>query len=106
MKEVPTGLAAVAKKLGADCRAVPEEEYGMPVAASAAMKKPEGSISEPFLVFVSFPEGALDLCLAAMRKNGVLPGVLKSVLTQYNAVWTPVKLCEELCRERAMGLRR
>ena len=110
MKEVPSGLAAVAKKLGTVCRAVPEEEYGMPVAASAAglpaMKKPEGSISEPFLVFVSFPEGALDLCLAAMRKNGVLPGVLKSVLTQYNAVWTPVKLCEELCRERAMGLRR
>ena len=103
MKEVPSGLAAVAKKLGAVCRAVPEEEYGMPV---AALKKPEGSISEPFLVFVSFPEGALDLCLAAMRKNGVLPGVLKSVLTQYNAVWTPVKLCEELCRERAMGLRR
>lgn len=110
MKEVPSGLAAVAKKLGAVCRAVPEEEYGMPVAASAAglpaVKKPEGSISEPFLVFVSFPEGALDLCLAAMRKNGVLPGVLKSVLTQYNAVWTPVKLCEELCRERAMAVGR
>ena len=110
MSEVPAGLAAISRKLGAACRAVPESEYGMPIAASAAglppVKKPGGSISEPFLVFVSFPEGALDVFLTAMREKGVLPGVLKSVLTQYNAVWTPVKLCAELCRERAMGVGR
>ena len=75
MQEVPSGLAAVAKKLGAVCRAVPEEEYGMPVAASAAglpaMKKPEGSISEPFLVFVSFPEGARfrGFCARHVRRH-------------------------------------
>lgn len=110
MKEMPAGLAALAKKYGAVCRAVPENEYGMPIAASAAglpaVKKPVGSVSEPFLVFVSFPEGALDVFLAAMREKGILTGVLKSVLTQYNAVWTPVKLCAELCRERAMGIGR
>lgn len=110
MKQAPTELVSLAKKFGAICRAVPESEYGMPVAASAAglppSKQPSGSISEPFIVFVSFTEGTLDVFLSAMRKNGVLPGVLKSVLTQYNAVWTPVRLCNELCRERAMTVGR
>ena len=46
---------------------------------------------------------SIDFALSSMSNAHVQK---VAVLTQYNAVWTPVKLCEELCRERAMGLRR
>ena len=55
---------------------------------------------EPLLVFINFPEGALDTFLEAMRKTGCCRGILKAVLTPANAVMTPGQLYEELARER------
>ena len=46
---------------------------------------------------------SIDFALSSMSNAHVQK---VAVLTQYNAGWTPVKLCEELCRERAMAVGR
>ncbi len=104
-------LEKAAKCVGASVRKPLPAEYSLPIAAAAAnlpVRRPyEGPLlPEGMLVFVSFPEGTLDLLLSELKKNGIGIGILKAILTPYNAVMTPFALYEELCRERKAFLQR
>ena len=101
-----SGLEKLSRKYGVDTKAVKVSEYGMPIAAiSAGIPAVSGYNGQPLpesmLVFVNFSEGSLDLFLSEMKKYQVGKGIIKAILTKHNAVWTPVQLYSELCRERA-----
>ena len=99
-------LFALGRKFRADVREITKKELTLPIAAIAGRLPPvreEKALKfpkEPLLVFINFPEGALDTFLEAMRKTGCCRGILKAVLTPANAVMTPGQLYEELARER------
>ena len=71
---------------------------------SPADGKDTSAKEEPFtdemLVFCGFSSDDLDAFLQGYKMTGIPRVELKAVLTQYNADWTPMKLCEELKKER------
>ena len=72
-------------------------------AAEEASQAPDGK-NEPFrgelMVFCGFSSEDLDRFIQGYKVTGVPRVELKAVLTQYNADWTPVKLFEELTKEK------
>ena len=73
------------------------------VTAPADGKDPsakEESFTDEMLVFCGFSSDDLDAFLQGYKMTGIPRVELKAVLTQYNADWTPMKLCEELKKER------
>ena len=99
-------LKKAAARLGADVKSVPLSEYSLPIGAIAGDVKPTLTylgmpLGEPMLVFVNFPETVFEVFLGSLREKKIAPGILKAVLTEHNAAWTPSELHTELCRERA-----
>lgn len=99
-------LEKAAARLNADVKSVPLSEYSLPLGAIVGEVKPALAylgmpLGEPMLVFVNFPETMFEVFLGSLREKKVAPGILKAVLTEHNAAWTPAELHSELCRERA-----
>lgn len=82
-------------------RAMAGENLNMTAPADG---KDTSAKEEPFtdemLVFCGFSSDDLDAFLQGYKMTGIPRVELKAVLTQYNADWTPMKLCEELKKER------
>ena len=60
----------------------------------------EEPFTDEILVFCGFSSDDLDAFLQGYKMTGIPRVELKAVLTQYNADWTPMNLCEELKKER------
>ncbi len=82
------------KTVGFLCKAigVPESvpEYDIP-----EKKAPEGEM----LLFAGFDGEDLNAFLEKYRKTGISSVLYKAMLTEYNALWTPVFLFRELQKE-------
>ena len=106
---LPAVLAVegAAGPLGAEAVPVAKTDYNKPLAAlagldedpAAAMPYAGGPLGERMLVLCGL-EDRLDALLPALAGAGVGPACLKAVLTVHNRTWTPLRLHQELLRER------
>ncbi len=104
--ELDLTLERLCLKYGIAAINVKKEAYTLPIAAIAAglpaVKNYAGEpLPEDMIVLSGFSEGSLELLLSEMKKYRTGVGVIKAVLTKYNASWTPIELFSELCRERS-----
>lgn len=58
------------------------------------------SLQEPMLIFSGFTSEALDDFLNQCKKENLLTGCLKAILTPSNVFWNSCELYKELLRER------
>jgi len=56
--------------------------------------------TDEMMVFCGVKPGELDRFLEEYRNRAIQPVPLKAVMTQYNAQWTPGRLCMELQKEQ------
>ena len=92
----PVTAADAGRTVGALCgrRDVPQ----------TAGKVPAGYSLPELLIFSELSEAALDLFLAAWRREGIPPVALKAIVTPHNAKWPLYALTDELQQERAAML--
>ena len=99
-----TALERLVFRLGVKVVSVPAGDHYKPLATVIAGVSVNNApvspaFNEAMAVFVSMPDGMLDVVLAMMREKGIkIP--LKAILTPHNAVWDANTLYKELCRER------
>ena len=100
----------VMRKLGVECRALPEESWRETVGFLLGMRgfKPapqegaaEFDFPEPVLVFGHIKGKRLDRVLAAMKEAEIPPIRYKAVVTPFNTLWTLRRLCETMKKEHA-----
>ena len=72
----------------------------VPVPENSASSGQDEPFKDEMLVFCGFASDDLDGFLQGYKATSIPRVELKAVLTQYNADWTPKKLCEELQKER------
>ena len=109
-EETLEAVRAVMRKLGVECRALPEESWREKVGFLLGMRgfKPAPQNDEPDF---DFPESVmvidhikgkrLDRVLAAMKEAGIPPIRYKAVATPFNTLWTLRRLCETMKKEHA-----
>ena len=98
-------------KRGIRLRAVKPEEYDVPLGFVAYgteenrqefLRTESGKeFSEPMMVFAGFPGQNLMELFKELRIEGIGTTDLKAMMTEHNAVWDSVALCEELKKEHA-----
>ena len=92
-------------RLGIRVRAVPPEEYGVPLAALAGLEDagtysvPEETFSDEMLVMANFRPGMMDAFLNGFRQSRIPPVPLKAMLTETNAQWNSVALHSAIAEE-------
>ena len=87
---------------------VTDQEFSKTVGEIAGLSgssiHPAKSGSVPFtdemMVFCGMDSDQLDRFLEEYRRREIPPVLLKAVLTPYNAMWTPGRLCAELKKEQ------
>ena len=103
-------VRSVMKKLGVECRSLPEESWREKVGFLLGMRgfapAPQDEASdfdfpEPVMVLGHIKGKRLDQVLAAMKAAGVPPIRYKAVATPFNTLWTLRRLCETMKREHA-----
>lgn len=104
-------LTTFCLKRGIRLQSVKPEEYDVPLGFVAygteenkeefIRKEPGKEFSEPMMVFSGFPGQSLMELFKDLRIEGIGTTDLKAMMTENNAVWTSVALCEELKREHA-----
>lgn len=106
---LPAVLAVegAAGPLGAEVVPVAKTDYNKTLAALAGLDEESaavlpyagGPLGERMLVLCDL-EDRLDALLPALARAGAGPECLKAVLTAHNRTWTPLRLHQELLRER------
>ena len=106
---LPAVLAVegAAGPLGAEVVPVGKSDYNKTLAALAGLDDDPGAslpyaggpLGERMLVLCGL-EDQLDALLPALARAGTGPECLKAVLTAHNRTWTPLRLHQELLRER------
>ena len=99
-------LSMLAGSLGIQVKAVPQAQWGQPIAALCGLEKPvpqpeKAVLAEEIMVMARFPDALIDRFLSAIRQSGLSPVRLKAVLTPYNQGWTLGRLSTVLGREAA-----
>lgn len=109
-EETLEAVRAVMRKLGVECRALPEESWREKVGFLLGMKGfapasqddvPDFDFPEPVMVIDHIKGKRLDQVLAAMKSAGVPPIRYKAVVTPFNTLWTLRRLCETMKKEHA-----
>lgn len=109
-EETLEAVRAVMRKLGVECRALPEESWREKVGFLLGMKgfapaswddAPDFDFPEPVMVIDHIKGKRLDQVLAAMKSAGVPPIRYKAVVTPFNTLWTLRRLCETMKKEHA-----
>jgi hypothetical protein len=101
---------AALRKLGIECRALPEESWrekvgfllgmgGFTPAPQTDDAPPDFVFSEPVMVLGHVKGKRLDQVLAALKAAGVPPIRYKAVATPFNTFWTLRRLCETMKKE-------
>jgi len=100
----------VMRKLGVECRALPEESWREKVGFLLGMRgfkpapqedAPEFDFPEPVMVLDHIKGKRLDQVLAAMKEAEIPPIRYKAVVTPFNTLWTLRRLCETMKKEHA-----
>lgn len=109
--ETLEAVRAATRKLGIECRALPEESWREKVGFLLGMRgfapapQQEGTADfdfpEPVMVLGHIKGKRLDQVLAAMKEAGVPPIRYKAVATPFNTLWTLRRLCETMKKEHA-----
>ena len=108
--EVFEAVRAVMRKLGVECRALPEESWREKVGFLLGQRgfKPapqddatEFDFPEPVMVIDHIKGKRLDQLLAAMKEAEIPPIRYKAVVTPFNTLWTLRRLCETMKKEHA-----
>ena len=103
-------VRAVMRKLGVECRALPEESWREKVGFLLGLQgfKPapqddatEFDFPEPVMVIDHIKGKRLDQLLAAMKEAEIPPIRYKAVVTPFNTLWTLRRLCETMKKEHA-----
>ena len=103
-------VRGVMRKLGVECRALPEESWREKVGFLLGLRgfKPasrddatEFDFPEPVMVIDHIKGKRLDQVMAAMKEAGVPPIRYKAVVTPFNTLWTLRRLCETMRKEHA-----
>ena len=105
-------VRAALRKLGVECRALPEESWrekvgfllGMGGFAPAPQNDDTPSdfdFPEPVMVLGHIKGKRLDQVLAALKAAGVPPIRYKAVATPFNILWTLRRLCETMKKEHS-----
>lgn len=98
-------VSAAAESFGAEAVPVARVDYGRSIAALAGLEGPGGvpyaggPLGGRMLVLCGL-ENRMEALLPVLAAAGAGPDCLKAVLTPHNRTWTPLRLYEELCRER------
>ena len=98
-------LRVLALRLGIGVRVVEPEQFALPVGALAGVTETPETVEavEPFtdemLVMAHFRPGMLDAFLNGFRQSRIPPVKLKAMLTETNAGWNAVKLCNTIREE-------
>lgn len=109
-EETLEAVRTVMRKLGVECRALPEESWREKVGFLLGMKgfapasrddAPDFDFPEPVMVIDHIKGKRLDQVLAAMKSAGVPPIRYKAVVTPFNTLWTLRRLCETMKKEHA-----
>ncbi len=109
-EETLEAVRAVMRKLGVECRALPEENWREKVGFLLGMKgfapasqddAPDFDFPEPVMEIDHIKGKRLDQVLAAMKSAGVPPIRYKAVVTPFNTLWTLRRLCETMKKEHA-----
>ncbi|MBP3690637.1 MAG: DUF3783 domain-containing protein [Schwartzia sp.] len=108
--EMFEAVRAVMRKLGVECRALPEESWREKVGFLLGLRgfKPapqddatEFDFPEPVMVIDHIKGKRLDQLLAAMKEAEIPPIRYKAVVTPFNTLWTLRRLCETMKKEHA-----
>ena len=105
-------VRAALRKLGVECRALPEESWREKVGfllgmgGFAPMPQNDDAPSdfdfpEPVMVLGHIKGKRLDQVLAALKAAGVPPIRYKAVATPFNILWTLRRLCETMKKEHS-----
>ena len=106
-------LQSVMKKLGVECRVLPDESWREKVGFLLGMggyrpaPKEDGADPAGFdfpdevMILHHIKGKRLDQVLAAMKAAGVPPIRYKAVVTPFNTWWTLRRLCETMKKEHA-----
>lgn len=105
-------VRAVLRKLGVECRALPEESWREKVGFLLGLRgfgpasQKDGAPSdfdfpEPVMVLGHIKGKRLDQVLAALKASGAPPIRYKAVATPFNTLWTLRRLCETMKKEHA-----
>ena len=103
-------VRAVMRKLGVECRALPEESWREKVGFLLGLRgfkpapqedAPEFDFPEPVMVLGNIKGKRLDKVLEAMKTAGIPPIRYKAVATPFNTLWTLRRLCETMKKEHA-----
>ena len=98
-----SSIIALCSELEMEAAPVPSSQMGNSIgnifSQTAKGREPSLVFHDEMLVFCGLSSQQLDAFLASYRKKGIPPIPLKAVLTQYNAKWTPYRLCSELKKE-------
>lgn len=108
--EIFEAVRTVMRKLGVECRALPEESWREKVGFLLGIRgfKPasqeeatEFDFPEPVMVLGHIKGKRLDQVLAAMKEAEIPPIRYKAVVTPFNTLWTLRRLCETMKKEHA-----
>ena len=106
-------VRGVMKKLGVECRVLPDDSWREKVGFLLGMggyqsaSKEDGTAPTGFdfpdevMILHHIKGKRLDQVLAAMKTAGVPPIRYKAVVTPFNTLWTLRRLCETMKKEHA-----
>ena len=98
-----SSIIALCNELGIDAIPVPSAQMGNTIvnifSGKTSAKEPSLKFDDEMMVFCGLSSEQLDLFLTSYIKKNIQPIPLKAVLTQFNANWTPYRLCSELKKE-------
>ena len=109
-EETLDAVRAVMRKLGVECRTLPEGSWrekigfllGMKGFAPATRDDEAGFVfPEPVMVLGNIKGKRLDKVLEAMKAAGIPQIRYKAVATPFNTLWTLRRLCETMKKEHA-----
>ena len=105
-----SSIRSLARNLGIEVRGVPDAECYKTIGVIAGLQEAamnrDGKKAKPvpfteeMMVFCGMKPDLLDRFLAEYHSREIPPVGLKAVLTPYNALWTPGRLCAELRKEQ------
>lgn len=103
-------IRSVMKKLGVECRVLPDDSWREKVGFLLGMggykpaKEAEGEafdFPDEVMILHHIKGKRLDQVLAAMKAADIPPIRYKAVVTPFNTLWTLRRLCETMKKEHA-----